>query len=558
MTITRPPRSEIHRVHEQLPTPVPRGEMISQWREVQKSGADFAGALWSKRWPIAGFTLFTTLAGIGYALTKQNSYVSEAVLMVTGSNATQSIAEASRSLLMGTTTGWLDTINASKIIASREVARHVVDRVGARRVLMPYRPIRDDDEGLGSQLIDVAHRLISKLRSADLPESVDKDEGMKAIAVERVAAGLWAVPEDQSTAVRVRFRASNPETAHRVLQAAAEAAVAQWENVMTPKASRQFLEEQLVNAKAEEKKAREALSAFLKKNGATDYGEDVRSLAAGLARAANEVELWEATVASNQKEITALEAELGKISPKIETSSSESDRTQSAVDTLRSEIAKVEADRAAAVAAGSGTKMLDARITALKDRIDSYKNESADKVKAVTMGPNPQYTSLQTTLASKKVELISIHAKLDDQKEYLRKGRERLESLRLLQGEADQLQERVRTWTESVRRLNDAVRSFDVNQEMSLRGITSLRVVEPANLPLSKEGPARGRVIVGGFVGGLFVALSFVIARMRWSKAMLRGEHARLSLMRTDIVASPWLDHQHVARFQEARAKGWE
>jgi len=558
MSTTSPPRSDGSRVQEPSGQASRRGEFTTQWREVQKTGADFVGAVWAQRLAIFGFTLVTGMSGVLYALYKPNTYVSEAVLMVTGTHSTQSLAEASRSLLMGTTTGWLDTINASKIAASREVARKVVERVGANEVLRPYDPIRESDDSLTSRLMDNGHRLLAKLRSLGSPPVIAADEDTNAVAAEHVATGLWAVPEDQSTAVRVRFRANHPDTAYKVLKAASEAAVEQWENVMTPKASRVFLQEQLEHARLEETKAHEAMSAFLQRNGATDYAEDVRSLAANLARASNEVEAWQASIASNRKEIIALQAELEKTAPKVEISSSESDRTQSAVDTLRTELAKLEAERASLSVTSGNPKILDTKITTLRERIEAYKSESADKVRAVTMGPNPQFTVLQTTLGSKKIELISIEAKLEDQKSYLAKGRTRLEQLRKLQGEADQVQERVRTWTESVRRLNDAVRSFDVNQEMSSRGITSLRIVEPANLPLGKEGPARGRVMVGAVLAGFFAALGWVIVRTRWTRAMFRGEHARLALMRTDVVAAPWLSDAHVRRFREARANGWD
>src|SRR5262249_4444502 len=163
-------------------------------------------------------------------------------------------------------------------------------------------PMHDQSGGFVARLLDQAHYLCTAFGHGSLDKSLDQAPGFRAAATDALNAGLWALPEEQSTALRICYRATHPEVAQRVLKVGTEEAISQWENVMAPKESRSFLRERLKASTDEEASARKELNEFLAKHGATDYSEELTQLASGLARLSIEIEVWRSTLESDHKE----------------------------------------------------------------------------------------------------------------------------------------------------------------------------------------------------------------------------------------------------------------
>jgi capsular polysaccharide biosynthesis protein len=91
----------------------------------------------------------------------------------------------------------------------------------------------------------------------------------------------------------------------------------------------------------------------------------------------------------------------------------------------------------------------------------------------------------------------------------------------------------------------------------SLGNFSSLNKIQEASLPLEKEGPNRGKLILGAFLVGLFLGLGLLVLRALPDDVV----RTRDDLERIDGLAvigvMPRIDGKNLRRHTALREQGW-
>jgi hypothetical protein len=106
--------------------------------------------------------------------------------------------------------------------------------------------------------------------------------------------------------------------------------------------------------------------------------------------------------------------------------------------------------------------------------------------------------------------------------------------------------------------MRDIAASYEIDLQLKNLGLTSLQVVDSPTLPVEKQGPRRGRLILAGVAAGLLLSLTLVMILVRLTRTFLRTSEVTVSLGRGDVVGMPWLERGNVQRYQTARKRGWD
>lgn len=168
------------------------------------------------------------------------------------------------------------------------------------------------------------------------------------------------------------------------------------------------------------------------------------------------------------------------------------------------------------------------------------------------------YASLQKAIQTREIELIGLRTQIPLLEESLGESKAALEAKRSLQREVDRLNTAVTETAAQNKRLRDLAKTYEINNELETRGLTHLRLVEPAEVPQTKAGPLRSRIVIGATLGAFLLSVSLVLLRVRLSRKLVHHQDVTFALGRSDVVSTPLLNEGNLQRFDEARRRGWE
>lgn len=168
------------------------------------------------------------------------------------------------------------------------------------------------------------------------------------------------------------------------------------------------------------------------------------------------------------------------------------------------------------------------------------------------------YTSLETGIHTREIELIGLQTQIPLFEKSAGEAQATIEEKRKLQREATVLNANLADATAQLRRLREIAKTYEISNELDVRGLSSLRVVEPADVPRIKDGPKRGNIVVAAALGGLALAVTWLLVRVRLDRRLLHAQDITFALGRSDVVATPLLTDGNMLRFEEARRRGWE
>ena len=168
------------------------------------------------------------------------------------------------------------------------------------------------------------------------------------------------------------------------------------------------------------------------------------------------------------------------------------------------------------------------------------------------------YAALQTAIQTREIELLGLETQIPLLEESLADAKVNLEEQRTLQREVARLGDAVREAEAQHKRLRDLGKTYEINNELEVRGLTHLRLVEPAEMPQAKAGPRRSRLVIGVTLGALVVGISLILLRVRLSRKLVHQNDLTFALGRSDVISTPLLTEGNLQRFEEARRRGWE
>jgi uncharacterized protein involved in exopolysaccharide biosynthesis len=504
-------------------------------------------AVFRGRWLVIGLTALGFFAGAYLAVTTPNSYVSRGQFMFTQSGSESISVDPSKG---AETRSESISLNATYIFNAEQLLLNVVRKVTPERILAPYSPGQDDK---ATGLKGLFHRLQTDWSGSG---SYSEDDALK-----RLKRGLVVDKPRYSDVLLVSYSANDEHLAQDVLAAYMDAAI-QWHLAVYDEPKRfEQVEKNQVTAAATWETAKKALKTFETNNAVQNFDFELGARRAEELEYASAMHKNEADIESLKMQIASQQEALQILQPtrpvKRMFSDSESRKGLEAEKTrliiarasVQSRVTDPEHDPEVAEL----TRKIDILTEALRTV-----QESQLKAPLVEYDEeNPEYREAQIALAQSRVKLIGAESVKKTYEARHEKSQNDVNKLVQLQPEYRRLEDALKRAEEEATHANDALAVANRKRLLKEGNFSSLQRIEPASLPLEKEGPNRMKQLMGGLFAGLFLALGLVILRALPDNVVrVREDLERLGGAPV-IGVVPRLTGRNVRRHQVRRDQGW-
>ncbi len=508
-------------------------------------------AAFRARYLVFGTTLFGLLVGTFLAITTANNYVSTGTFRLAGIGAEKFSADSTR-----TAETSLESIatGATYILNTDELMTRVVKRVGAARILAPYQPGGADESGPRAWFFKI-QRDWNATREADrTPEE----------ALKRLKKTVFVERPRYTDVLITTCSANNPELAQEILSAYMAEAITlhieKYDDTRAYDAAKLAFEGSEAKRKAATNKLREFLDrkAFVE-----DFDMELTRLKKSVADSGTEVANLETQITVKTATIESLRLKLE--GPDAIPKMVEEDQVGIASDQLakyREEQAKLVLQLGVLKKDRKNPKDFD--VVTLENRIAGY-DELIRKAGESTEGRTPQkvsvinkaYTIRQEEKLKTETEVETATTTLGLTKQMHEKNLASLRQLQTLESEFVSLRaEKVTAeGNEEASRIN--WEAWQQKRALSQGNFSALKDVAPATLPLEKEGPNRGKSLLGGLFVGLFLGLGIVVLRSLPDTVVRTREDLESIDGLAVIGAMPRLDATNLRRHVALREQGW-
>jgi len=555
-TSTRPPRTD--------PRPdarprKPSTEFTAEWREPERTLVDYLAAIWSRKFWIVVSAGVTTGAAVVYALLQPNVYAANASLLVLGNRGGANAAEVAANMLRMGNIGPSQVLSALEVVNSTVVAERVVDAVGPEEITAPYQPERASEEerdkmDFVDRVTDWMHRFQTTLFQASVTPAMQQPD----VAVEKFRANFAAWADERASLIKLTYRAGNRARAQRILQEVVQVAVDRYAEVFTPPESRQLVLQKLEPAEKIYQETKAEYEQFLSTHGRIKFTEELG--ASERAKAALQASLDAAThtKATTQENLEQYRKKLPDTEPFLEEKRRVTEPAGGARIELIKQRSELESKKIDTEGRGDTGKVEYKIVVDQLKKIDTRLEELDRPREVPVIVDNPRYLKLNERIRDLEFKLTEVDHEIPRLQTELAEANEEVKALYKLQHEADRIAEEYTRSKSEFERLRQAKDNIDLTSELQTLGLSSLQPVDDPTLPLLKEGPRRGRIILAGFAAGLLGSMTLIMLLVRMSKTFLRTSEVAVCLGRGDVVGMPWLDRGNVRRFRLARKRGWD
>lgn len=555
-TSMRPPRTD--------PKPDTRArkassEFAAEWRDPDRTLVDYLAAVWSRKLWIVVTTVVTTGLATIYALTQPNVYASQASLLVLGSRSGANAAEVAANMLRMGNIGPSQVLSALEVVNSSVVAERVVDMVGPDEITRPYQPERATDEerdkmGIVDKITDWMHILqASWFRSASSPLALQAD-----VAADRFRRSFVAWADERAMLIKLVYRAGSRTQAQRILEELVQVAVDRYREVCAPPESRQWVLERLESAEKDYTEAKSAYDQFVSTYGRVRFTEETAASERAKATTESLLDVMRRQRETTRENLEKYEEQKSETKELRERARKITESAAGARVELLKERVRIENLKIDSAARGSTTDNSYKSYVAQLENIDRRLKELDEPREVTVVDDNPDYLMLETRireLSFRQTEMDHEIPRLDAE---LTQQTNDLKDLYARQHEADRIVEVMTRTKAEFERLRSVDYQYEFEAQLKTLGLTSLQVVDDPTIPLLKEGPQRGRIILAGLAVGVLLSLTLIMLLVRMSKTFLRTSEVSVCLGRGDVVGMPWLERGNVHRFRLARKRGWD
>ncbi|MFO1077004.1 MAG: hypothetical protein U1E73_04675 [Planctomycetota bacterium] len=461
-------------------------------------------AVFRARYLVLATTLVGILIGSFMAVTTANTYVSTGKFRFTGSGAESRDLDPTRATqtsqeTIGTT--------ATYILTTDGLLRRVVEKVGAARILAPYRPDNPDASALKAFFYRI-QRDWNATSDADMTDEEALKRLQRSIAVER--------PRYTDVLV-AQCTANDPKLAQEILSVYLREAIEYHVQTYADANAYEAAQKAVEAARAASATAHSRFAEFLHKHQIDDFEDRKKRLQAEEADTAERV----AHLASEVNEFKTTDAELTKL---LEGENAISRYTKdkrkldlsSALAELGKKKAQLELELATMKGGGFATSSQDLKakereIQAVDDAMVKMFAESADAPMVEVTVENPHYaaTLAERDKARTQLEIKKINATFAIELD--RAAKKSLRDLLALEPEYQKLAEAVTLCEDTLKSAEATWYQAQQKKELTQGHFSALKEIEPASMPLEKEGPSRGKLMIGATLVGLFLGLGLVI-----------------------------------------------
>lgn len=538
-------------------------EFEAQWRNPERSLVDYVSAVWVRKVWIVVLAAAAGAVATLYALTQPNVYSSSASVLVVGNRGGANAAEMAVNMMRLGNVGPSQVMSALEVINSYEVATRVVENLGAREILQPYQPRRGSEserEKLG--LVDMVTDAMHLLQASWFQSGLDEKQIRTDVAVEVFRRSFTAWADERASMLKMYYRAGSPEQAQRILDEVVRVAVDRYRQVTAPAETREWIQRRTKNVQDAFDLAKGAYDQFLAEHGRVRFAEEIQSRSRALSgnEASHDAKVRE--LESAKKSLTILAERLDKAEERVERTVNVTAAPGELLSQLRIRAFELEQRKidfetrktAELLKGDNDYQILIASLAHAKLQIDAVQRPQLQTI----VLENPEYRVLDERVRQLRLSQTQLESELPGIEADLESERKELDRFYALQDQADRIVEHYTTAKAEIERWKAATDTVELSAQLDSLGLSSLQPVDRPTVPLEKEGPRRGRLILLGLAAGLLAALTWILVQVRLSRSFLRTSEVVVALGRSDVVGMPWLERGNVERYQTARKRGWD
>ncbi|MCB9877791.1 MAG: hypothetical protein H6835_09340 [Planctomycetes bacterium] len=509
-------------------------------------------AFFRARYLVFGTTLFGVLIGTFLAITTPNNYVSEGKFVFTSSGAESRLLDPTQAKETSQET---IATSAAYILNSDDLLLRVVRDLGPARVLQPYQP---DVEGVNP--IKAAFFTVQREWNAVAEENWTEDEALKqlkrTISVER--------PPYQNVLIAT-CSANNAELAQEILARWMDEAIKwhieKYDDQKLYEDAQKAYEASVVAHDTAQAAMREFLDRKAKVPQFDDALERLQEeeidLAGRVQELHSDLTLKKSLLERVEKDLADPER-LPPTRTRMVPAASRSD----VLDKLQDRLAQAKIELTNLRVQLSDPNHIDIRdklkaIAAIEKTIVDVRATEADNTLVPETSENPQYMKALEERDSYDREVGALGVQESEATKNHTAKLEELRRLLALQPEYENLRNRV-IQTETTR--SNSLSNFQLAQQKRTLGLgnySALKNMQAASMPLEKEGPNRGKLLIGGLFVGLFLGLGVVVLRALPDNVVRTRDDLEQIEGLAVIGVMPRLDRTNLRRHVALREQGW-
>ncbi|HTF90329.1 MAG TPA: hypothetical protein VK843_18075 [Planctomycetota bacterium] len=469
--------------------------------------------IWRARWWVLAAGFAGLCFGAFQAAIKINTFDSTGKLLVRGGIRESATPESL--VVTGGTGGQANAretmANEIHLLSDPEVFRRVVALVGPDKILASYDPSASD--GPDTPFLDrMLHSFQTRWSASGDSDSdagghpPDRCEDCARIAEQVVARSMTVQPEAGSSIFTVTYTAHTPRLASEVANAFLKAAIAHHRDFFRGGHELELINQRLHEAQAELNAVDLARATFHNECGVYDIIAQSSEIMQELAALEAEIVAGNATEAGLRGKKDFLDQAIASEPIKLATTT-EQPRVPNPTHNflmqqkLQLELAPV-ADSAGSVQKLEQLKAQRAeQLSQLESRL-AIEPEFIQMAPLRQLGPNPQFQLLVQQARDTESDLFALKQSQDIRRARVAELREERLHLESCRGQANSLDRDYESATLRLAQCTQAHEKLTLLNTLDQSELTNLLVLQTANLPLTKSGPKRGRIVlIGGILG---------------------------------------------------------
>lgn len=508
-------------------------------------------AAFRARYLLFATTLFGLLIGTFLAITTANSYASKGTFQLTGSGAEKTAPDPTRTAEMSQET---IATSATYILTTDDLLKKVVKKLGAATILQPYQPGGPEDSG-AKALFFAFQRDWNATREEDRTPEEALKRLKRTINVERPRF---------TDVILVTCVANNAQLAQKILETymseAIETHIATYDSQRAYDNSKKALEE----AQTKRTLASNAMDEFLERKAQVeDFDTEKKRLQTEVADGAAAVSKFDAEVNVSAKTIADLSKLLAgpnavpqyimePVKPGL--SSAQEEKIVGDIFELQTRLVLAEG-----VYSPNSLELKEKRaeIAARKAALEQLRNDARNAEPVQVQKLNPTWVSLMDNKTKLEATLALAQSQLSYTKESHTKSVTRFRQLLDLEDEFESLRTAEKHAEDAESSARITYGSWEMKRQLGQGNFSALKAIEPATLPLEKEGPNRGKLLLGGFFVGLFLGLGIVVLRSLPDTVVRTRDDLEQVEGLAVVGIMPRLDGANLRRHVALREQGW-
>ncbi len=523
--------------------PTPQGE--------EAGGLPFRrllAAAFRARYLVFGTTLFGLLVGAFLAITTPNTYLSTGKFLFTASGA-----ESQRVDIRRATETSQETIGtaATYILNTDNLLGEVVKTLGPARILAPYQPGSGEESGAKAFFYRV-QRDWNATKESDLTVDGALKRLKRTVVVER--------PRFTDVLIAT-CSANNPKLAQEILDTYMKEAIAYHIKQYDDPKAYEELHIQYEAARVNRDTAQKAKRDFLDRQaGVLDFDAELRKLKDADSDANADLRKIDSEAKVARAIVENLMAQLGDKAtlPQFKTESRKPDTTQDEAEYARRRLSlSLELQRAKGLGDTEGVKKQEKQLAEFETSVAFLRKQASDTPPVDVQVENPDWKSVSKELADRQMQLKIMEARAKEMAESRGPAARQLKKLIDLEPEYVKVREASLNADDTLKQCQDQWNLAQQKRALGLGSFSSLKKIDDASMPLEKEGPNRGKLLLGGLFVGLFLGLGIVVLRSLPDTVVRTRDDLEQIEGLAVIGVMPRLDGSNLRRHVSLREQGW-